>query len=140
MPQPVMVDAGPFIALFNRDDRFHAQALALVKKHRGPLLSTLAVVTEVMYVLDELPAAQADFLTWVSSGAVELVEPENADLQRVVVLMKKYADLPMDFTDGVLVALCERLNLRRVASVDRHFSIYRPHGTQRFTNVFPAAP
>jgi len=37
-------------------------------------------------------------------------------------LIEKYADWPMDFADAV-VALCERLGITHVASVDRHFAI-----------------
>jgi len=45
-------------------------------------------------------------------------------------LIEKYADLPTDFADAVVVALCERLGITRVASVDRHFAIYRHKGAQ----------
>jgi predicted nucleic acid-binding protein len=49
--------------------------------------------------------------------------------------MEKYGDLPMDFTDAVVVALCERLGTRHVASVDRDFAIYRYKGRAKFVNV-----
>jgi predicted nucleic acid-binding protein len=131
-----MIDAGPCIALFNRDDAYHEQALLFVQNNRAPLVSNLAVATEVMYVLDFEAEAQIDFLNWVSAGAVRLAQPDDVDLARVVELMKKYADLPMDFADALLVAMCERLGIRHVASVDRHFSIYRFKGKSEFINVF----
>jgi predicted nucleic acid-binding protein len=42
----------------------------------------------------------------------------------------------MDFADAVVVALCERLGITHVASVDRHFAIYRYKGRTKFVNVF----
>ena len=42
----------------------------------------------------------------------------------------------MDFTDAVVVALCEQLGIIHVASVDRDFTIYRCKGRTRFVNVF----
>ena len=136
MPERVVVDSGPCIALFNRDDEYHEQALQFVRDSSAELLSTMAVVTEVMYVLDFSLRAQTDFLTWLRAGAMTLVEPHYDDFDRVKQLMEKYADRPMDFVDGVLVAICERLDIRNVASVDEDFSIYRFKGRGRFTNVF----
>ena len=70
MPSAVVVDSGPCVALFDRDDSHHKAAVEFVRRQRRrELLSTLAVVTEVMYLLDFSLQAQTDFLTWVNSGA-----------------------------------------------------------------------
>jgi len=42
----------------------------------------------------------------------------------------------MDFTDAIVVALCERLGIHHVASVDRDFATYRYKGRSKFINVF----
>jgi predicted nucleic acid-binding protein len=96
----------------------------------------VAVVTEVMYLLDHHWGAQRDFLTWVKAGALHLVEAQYVDLERVVQLMDKYANVPMDFTAGVLVAICERLDVRAIATVDTDFTVYRFKGRGRFENRF----
>lgn len=136
MPRHVAVDTGPLTALFDGGDRYHGDALRFLQETRAELLSNLAVVTEVMYLLAFNRRAQTDFLRWVAAGAVTLVQPERADFDRVTQLMEKYADLPMDFTDGLLVAMCERLEIRHVATVDKDFAIYRWKGRGRFINVF----
>ena len=136
MPNAVIIDSGPCVALFDRDDDYHKQAVEFIRRQRAPLLSTLAVITEVMYVLDFSLQAQRDFLSWVRAGAVRLVETENTDFDRVIELIEKYADLPMDFTDGLLVAICERLEVKHVATVDDDFTIYRYKGRGRFVNLF----
>jgi hypothetical protein len=89
-----------------------------------------------MYVLDFSLTAQTDFLSWVRAGAITLVEVTREDLADAIVSMKKYADRPMDFTDALLVAVCDRLEIRDVASVDEDFSIYRFRRRGRFVNVF----
>ena len=43
---------------------------------------------------------------------------------------------PMDFTDATLVALCERLGTRDIASVDSDFTVYRYRNRQAFRNLF----
>ena len=50
--------------------------------------------------------------------------------------MAKYADLPADFADASLVALCERIRSTTVASVDSDFTIYRTASRQVFRNLF----
>ena len=139
MPDTVVIDSGPCIALFDRDDRHHEAALQFMRGNSARLASTLAVITEVLFVLDFNIRAQIDFLSWVRSGAVQLVETETSDFDRVIYLMQKYADLPMDFTDGLLVAICERLGTKRIVTVDRDFTIYRYNNRGKFENMFPLA-
>jgi predicted nucleic acid-binding protein len=136
MPRRVVIDTGPLVALFNRDDDLHGQALRFLQGFRGELLSNMAVVTEVMYLLAFNLEAQKDFLRWITGGALTLIEPDRTDFQRVTSLIDKYSDLPMDFTDGLLVATCERLAIKHIATVDDDFTIYRFRGRGRFVNVF----
>ena len=135
-PRKFIVDSGPLIALFDADDHYHRRALEFVRQSRAKLISTMAVITEAMYVLEDSLPARRNLLTWVQSGGLTLTEPELDDFERIMELIEKYADLPMDFADAVVVALCERLGITHVASVDRHFAIYRYKGRTKFINVF----
>ena len=135
-PRKVVVDSGPLIALFDAGDADHDKALEFVRQTRAQLISTMAVVTEAMYVLEESLLARKNLLAWIQGGGLILTEPEAGDFERVSGLLEKYADLPMDFTDAVVVALCERLGTHHVASVDRDFAIYRYKGRTKFVNVF----
>src|SRR5262245_22125241 len=51
-PNKVVVDSGPLIALFDAGDGYHRRALEFVRQSRAKLISSMAVVTEAMYVLD----------------------------------------------------------------------------------------
>lgn len=136
MPSRIVVDSGPLVALFTPEDRHHAQAMQFVQTARAVLTSNWAVVTEVTHLLSFHLHAQLNFLTWIQRGGMELIDSNIDDLTRIVELMRNYADLPMDFADASLVALCERLEVRDIASVDRDFGVYRLRGRHRFRNVF----
>jgi predicted nucleic acid-binding protein len=137
-PKRIIVDTGPIVALFDAGDSYHPRALEFVRQSRARLITTMAVITEAMYVLDASLQAQKNLLAWIQTGGLTLCETETSDFERISDLMGKYADLPMDFTDAVVVALSERLGTSQVASVDRDFSIYRYKGRTRFRNVFLA--
>ena len=129
----ILIDSGPLIALFDRDDKYHFASVQFIKTNRSELITTLASLTETLHLLDFNPNAQIDFLDWVSAGAVTL-EPITADdLLRIREMMRKYADLPMDFADACLVFLGEKLNISEIATIDRDFDIYRLQGKKPFT-------
>jgi predicted nucleic acid-binding protein len=136
MAAKIVVDSGPLVALFDHHDQHHRRAVDLVQHLTGEIISNLAVVTEVCYLLDFSRRARSDFLGWVGRGAVTLVSLEVVDFDRILQLMDKYDDLPIDFADASLVAICERLEIRDIASVDRDFGIYRYRNRQPFRNVF----
>ena len=84
---------------------------------------------------DELVEAQRDLLWW-AHNSMDIDQATPSDLPRIIALLDKYSDMPADFADASLVAMAERLNLSRVASVDRDFSIYRLAGKRHFENIF----
>lgn len=133
--QNIVVDSGPLIALFDKSDRHHLQAKQFIQQLTGRLHTNIAVITEVVHMLDFSPQAQQDFLFWVQQS-VAIDEHTVSDWPRILALLEKYADLPADFADASLIALCERLNTRLVASVDSDFTIYRDYARNHFTNLF----
>jgi uncharacterized protein len=131
----IIVDAGPLIALFDRDDRHHSRAVSFVQTCRSQLISNMPVLTETTFILRFSVDAQRDFLLW-AHRALEIDDRTAADLPRIAALLDKYGDVPADFADVSLVALAERLNISQIASVDNDFAIYRLSGKRAFENVF----
>jgi predicted nucleic acid-binding protein len=136
MQNIVLIDTGVLVALFDKSDNYHQAALKFVKNFKGQFISTTAVLTETCYLLDFSVETQLNFLTWVRNGAIKLEPILIEDLERIISLTRKYADLPMDFTDATLVAIGERLNIQKIASIDSDFTIYRFKQKQIFINVF----
>jgi hypothetical protein len=137
MRNTAVIDSGPLIALFDRDDHYHAAAAEFMRGYRGGLITTVAVLTEVTHLLDFSHRAQLDFLHWIGRGAVAIADISADDILRIVELTERYADIPMDFADASLVCICERLQLRDVVSIDNDFTIYRTGRHQAFCNLFP---
>ena len=139
MNNKVLVDSGPFIALFNKNDTYNVETLTFFKKNKLQIHTTLPVITEVIYVLDFNINAQSDFLEWISRGGVNIVNFEKNDFKRIKILMLQYKDRPMDFADASLVVACENLNCSYVLSVDSDFDIYRFKDKKHFKNLFSSS-
>ena len=131
----ILIDSGPLIALFDRNDKYHHASLEFIKNNRSELITTLASVTEVLHLLDFNRNAQVDFLSWMDSGAVTVEPITTDDFRRIKELITKYSDLPMDFADACLVFLGENLKVNEIATIDRDFDVYRLKGKKPFTTL-----
>jgi predicted nucleic acid-binding protein len=122
----ILVDAGPLIALIHRDDDHHEICKQALQKLKQPLCTVWPAVVEAMYLLGFSWQAQDALWQMLASEAILLAALEQADMQRMRELMKKYRDLPMDLADAALVRLAERENISTVFTLDRKdFSVYR---------------
>jgi predicted nucleic acid-binding protein len=123
-----LVDAGPLVALFDRSERQHARVKAVLAKQRFVLHTTWLVVCEVGHLLSFDVRAQADFLDWIAAGGLIVVDLLADDVVELSALTKKYHDLPMDFADGSLIILANRLDERKILTFDSDFYVYRAAG------------
>lgn len=130
--QKILIDSGPLIALFDADDNHHKKAVGFIKENKLPLVTTLASITETLHLLDFNRNAQIDFLAWISKGALEIHNIDITAFNRLRDLTIKYKDLPMDFADACLVSLAEELNITKIATIDRDFTIYRIKNKKKF--------
>lgn len=131
----IVLDAGPLIALFDGSDRHHKAAVEFMRRTRQPLVTNAPVLAEACWVLDFSVDAQLDCLRWANQ-ALRIDDGTGGDLPRIAAILDKYRDLPADFADASLVALCERLNCYDVASIDAEFTIYRSASRRAFRNRF----
>ncbi|MFO7626304.1 MAG: hypothetical protein R6V62_03485 [Candidatus Fermentibacteraceae bacterium] len=136
MPDFILVDAGPLIALFDRDDKYHDRIVDFIKEAKYKFITTTAVVTEVTHMLDFSVNAQIDFLEWIMKEGVILQEISQRDVSRIIGLTKKYSDRPMDFADATLVIAAEQTGVRQIMSIGSDFDIYRLPGKVKIRTVF----
>lgn len=69
-------------------------------------------------------------------AATRLEHPTLADLARCIELIEQYADSAIGLVDASLVAIAERLRIRRVLTLDRrHFLMFRPRHCDAFEVV-----
>ena len=120
-----LIDAGPLIALFDKSDRFHREIKSFMKGYRGRLVTSWAVVTEVLHMLDFNVSVQMDFLSWLERDALEIPIVSTGDMTRMIELSIKHADIPMDFSDATLLILSEKEKIHEIITIDSDFHIYR---------------
>jgi len=129
-----IMDTGPWVALIDRSETRHAESVQWLKNFDGRLYSTEAVLTEVLYLLNFSISAQCAALDFVLKSVVEIAPSSTKSLRKTKNLMKKYADMPMDFADATIVCLATETRMRNVVTFDRKdFGIYKLPRKQSFT-------
>lgn len=67
------------------------------------------------------------FIRQLERSPLRFEQLRKSDLSRIREILKQYADARLDFVDASIVALAERLRIRRILTVDqREFRIIRP--------------
>ena len=130
----ILVDAGPMVALIHADDQEHRRCKEVFESLNEQMGTVWPVLTEAMYLLGFSWQAQEALWELVEKGAVQFLSLDQADVPRIMELMRKYRDLPMDSADAALVRVAEREKLRRIFTLDRRdFEVYRPVRLGRFS-------
>ena len=101
------------------------------------MLITWPVFTEAIYLLGDAGGwkAQSSLWTLLTRGDIEIIELPVEAVERSRYLMEKYSDTPMSLADASLVAVAERLGLKRIFTLDSDFDVYRYRGRQRFETI-----
>ena len=129
-------DTGPLVAYLNRNDRYHAWAVALMKQVAPPMLTCEPVLTEVAYFLREDRVDVDPLFQLLERGALRLAFDMSAHWPRVRTLMARYDR--MDLADGSIVVMSELHTRCQVLTVDRKdFSVYRRNERQVIDFVAP---
>lgn len=120
----VLLDAGIVYAYYDRSDRWHARARALMASEPHGLILPAPVIPEVDHLLGVRlgPASRATFYRGITGGNYLAVDLPQPGYLRVVELNTRFAELDLGFVDASVVAIAESLGLRRIATTDRrHF-------------------
>jgi predicted nucleic acid-binding protein len=112
----VILDTGPWVALIDRSESRHTECVQWLKNFSGRLYSTEAVLTEVLYILNFSITAQCAAIDFILESVVEIVPSNTDSLKKTKNLMKKYADLPMDFADATIVCLATETGMQNIAT------------------------
>ena len=130
-----LIDAGPLIALFDKDDKYHNRVREYLSHTQKTLVTTWPVITETCHMLDFSVDAQLDFLEWAYRGGLQIYELGSNDLERVIALTRKYRDRPMDLADASLIVTSEILGIKQIIAIDRDFEIYRRADKRQVENI-----
>jgi uncharacterized protein len=125
----LILDTGPLLAALDAADPDHDRCAALLTDTDQDLLVPVLVLAELDYWCARRlsPNAWLIFLEDVLAGAYRVEAPTATDLSRCRELQARYRDLELGVVDASVIALAERLEEPKVATLDqRHFRAVRP--------------
>jgi predicted nucleic acid-binding protein len=121
------------VASFDKNDAHHNVCLGLLKNLKMPLITTIPVLTEALYLLSYSWYLQDSLWEALEDDTVRIYIMDKGIFKRCRELMNKYQDLPMDFADASLVVVAERENISTIFTLDhKDFKVYRTKHGKRF--------
>ncbi len=124
----ILTDTGPIVAIINKKDPNHKKCVKTTKQlPAAPLLTTWCCFTEAMYLLFQAGGHPAQESLWKLRNQKRLVlhDLSTNEADRMVELMEKYQDKPMDLADASIIACAEHFGMNLVFALDSDFYIYR---------------
>lgn len=123
--RPVLLDAGPIVALLDRSDHFHNVAHQALQEVQGPLVTCEAVISESCYLLRSVRGAAEAIVENVARGFFQIpfqLSSETFEIQRI---LRKYRDINIGFADACLICMAEGLATASILTLDADFRVYR---------------
>ena len=136
MARNVLVDAGFLVALLSRHDSHHEWAATLAPDHAPPWRTCEAVLSEAFHLLGARGAPGLSAL--LRRRALITAFDLDNDVESVLKLLQKYADVPMSLADACLVRMSETFPDPIILTTDSDFRIYRRHSRQMVPCLMPS--
>ncbi len=133
----VLADTSGIIALLDRSDRHHLEAVEVLQNYS--ILIPATILPEVDYLTHKYlgEAVAKAFLQDLTNGAFDFLTIDVIDLQQALRVMERYQGVPLGLVDASLVALAERYQIQRILTLDRrHFSLIQPE-TMAYLELLP---
>lgn len=138
----LVLDTGPLYATLDRTDAQHRRCLDLLQDTMEPLVIPAPVLIEVDWLVHSRLHAGVflALLDDILAGAYHVEELQPEDYRRIRQLYDRYDDADVGFVDAAVLAVVERLNEPKLATLDRrHFGILRPRHTDAL-RLLPEEP
>ena len=94
------------------------------------MIACEAVLAEATYLTRDLPGARVALIEMIADGflkiGLQLADQHGA----ILVMTRRYAQVPMSLADACLVRLAELYPQSAVLTLDSDFSVYRKNGRQ----------
>lgn len=125
----LILDTGPLLAALDAADPDHELCAKLISEAGEELVVPGLVLAELDYWCHQRLGTRAwlTFLEDLLAGAYTLEAPTIYDLERCRRIQRQYEDQPIGIVDASVLALTERMNEEKLATLDRrHFSVMKP--------------
>ncbi|MBA3557429.1 MAG: PIN domain-containing protein [Gemmatimonadaceae bacterium] len=121
-----MLDSGPLVAALDPRDASHRRCAEAWPMLVDRCVTTQAVITEACHLVARGRASPALPVEFLLAAEIPIVGLDAQEHQHIAHLMRRYADLPMDYADATLVVLADAYRLETVFTLDRRgFLNYR---------------
>ena len=125
----LILDTGPLYASLDRSDADYATCHSLIRDADEALVIPAPVLVELDYWIHVRlhPGVLVAFLDDIIAGAYRVEELQPQDFLRIREISDRYSDADVGFVDAAVLAIVERLNEPKLATLDhRHFRLLRP--------------
>jgi uncharacterized protein len=123
----ILCDAGVLLCLVDHTQTQHNAYRTTVRGLAKPLITTWSCLTEAMYLALHRGgwAMQKQLGQLLLDKLLLICEIQEDDYARILDLMEKYRDRPMDLADATLVLVAEKTGYRQILTLDSDFLFYR---------------
>lgn len=130
----ILCDAGVLLCLVDRTQPQHHAYRSLIIGLAKPLVTTWSCLTEAMYLALHRGGwmMQKQLGQLLVNKLLIIYEIEKADYSRLLELMERYRDRPMDLADATLVLTAEKTKYRQILTLDSDFLFYRISDRETF--------
>ncbi len=125
-----IADSNLVYALYNAKDIHHQDAMDFLSQNTEVMLVPDVVLPEVSYLItrDIGHRGMRTFLEYFMQLDVQLEAVGMEDLAIVREIVSAYPDARFDLVDCCIMAIAERLDIRRIATFDRRdFGMFQPN-------------
>jgi predicted nucleic acid-binding protein len=136
MAANIVVDAGFLVALISRGDANHYWATTQPPRFPPPWKTCEAVLAEAFHLLE--PSNATGLATLLRRRMIACTFQLGPEIEDVLRLMDKYADVPMSLADACLVRMTETAADPVLLTTDSDFRIYRRHSRQTIPAILPS--
>ena len=132
----ILIDTGPFVALFDPRDAEHTRCKEILHDIREPLFTTIPVLTEAFHLLTPNSVGADRLRDFILEGGTSLWFLDQTSTARAFELMEQYGDHPMDLADASIIVAAELLRTTTVFTLDlADFHRYRIRRGHRHVKV-----
>ena len=128
----IFVDTGAWIALTDRKDQYHGDAVVIytrLKRRKERLATTDYLVDETVTRLryDLSHSAAVRFLDFIEraeeTGVLTVIRIDETLFQEAKRLFRQYDSTKLSFTDCTSFVVCQMYKISEVFAFDRHFTM-----------------
>jgi uncharacterized protein len=122
----ILCDTAPLFCSVDRSQPWHQAVKNFIENESSYLITTWACFTKAMYLCLRRcgRSMQAKLGQLLLQKIVRIEAIEEKDYPRLLALMEKSKDRPMDLADVTLVVTAENLKVKRTLTFDSDFFFY----------------